>query len=244
MEVLGWLAASALLGLSWQAVHELWPSLAPSPLEALEYLASLEPGLVARSLVETLAGSSAGFVVGLVFSLSLVSLAYAVPRLAPTVNALATILQSVSALVWVFVFIVLFGVTSRLPPVLVSAAVSAPILLSGLMGGISVLDRRYSELARLLGASRLQELRHIVLPGLVPFLASSGRSAYGVALRISVVAEALGGSGGVGYMLMLSYDRGDFTGVFAWGLLLVLLMIAVDQALLRPLEAWARRWLS
>jgi len=57
-----------------------------------------------------------------------------------------------------------------------------------------------------------------------------------------VVAEAFGASGGVGYWLMFSYDYDWREGVFAWAIVLIFLMIAVDMLLLRPVERLTMKW--
>ena len=240
----GWGALAVLVAVAWEAASRAWGGLIPQPAVVARYIASVGLDLVVRSLALTMARSALGFAIALAAALALTGAAHALPAIRPLVDAFNTWMQSVSALVWVIVFIVFFGITNPLPPVLVAAAVSFPILLSGLLGALEALERRYGELARAFRAPKHKELVHIIVPGLVPAMASSGRAALGVALRISVVAEALGASGGAGYMLMLSYDRSDIVGVFAWGLVLVLAMLVLDQGVLRPLEAWARRWLT
>lgn len=197
---------------------------------------------MAHAVEVTLANSLAGYTIALIAAVASVIAAYTNRHLGAFFNALNTLIQSVSILVWAIVFMMVFGVTSRKPPVLVAAAASYPILLSSLMGATRALSSRFRLLARILGASRLQELVHFILPGTIPYLAAASRAAVGVALRISVVAEAFGASGGVGYWLVYSYDVGDKQGVFAWALVLVALMVAVDYAVLRPIERWVSKW--
>lgn len=136
----------------------------------------------------------------------------------------------------------IFGVTSRKPPILVVAAATYPILLSSLFSAVKALNDEYRLLARILGASRIEELAYFILPGIVPYLAGASRAAIGIALRISVVAEAFGASGGIGYWLVYSYDYGYKEGVLAWAWILILLMILVDLAVLRPVERWTLAW--
>jgi len=157
-------------------------------------------------------------------------------------NALNTLVQSISVLVWAIVLVMIFGVTSRKPPILVVTAATYPVLLSSLFGAVRSIDSRIMLLARSLGAGKWEELFYFVLPGTIPYLAAASRTAIGIALRISVVAEAFGSSGGVGYWLVFSYDYGYKEGVFAWALVLVVLMIAVDMLLLRPVERWSEKW--
>ncbi len=136
----------------------------------------------------------------------------------------------------------IFGVLSRAPPILVTAAACYPLLLSSVLSGFKYLDEKLRELARMLGATKLQELLYFLMPGSTPYILSASRSAVGLALRISVVAEAFGGRGGIGYELMYNYDLGMKEGVFAWALLLVVLMIIIDYAILRPVERWSMKW--
>lgn len=164
------------------------------------------------------------------------------PLLREAVKAINTILQSVSVLIWIVVLVMMFGVLSPLPPVLVAASVSLPIVLAAVVAGLEASSRKLAELASMLNANRLQYYKDFLLPGLAPALAGATRSALGVALRISVVAEAFGSSGGIGYMIANYYSLAEPRGVFAWGLVLVVLMVLLDKLVLEPFERRAARW--
>ncbi len=208
----------------------------------LGFLASQGAWALAYNTGLTLARSLAGFLVGFAAALAL-GFAYTLGPLArETVRALNTILQSISVLIWVVVLVMIFGVLSPIPPVLVAALVSLPILLAAVVSGLEASSRRLAELASMLGASRGAYYRDFLLPSLAPPLAGATRSALGAALRISVVAEAFGSSGGIGYMIANYYNLAEPRGVFAWGLVLVALMIALDKGVLEPLEGRAARW--
>jgi ABC-type nitrate/sulfonate/bicarbonate transport system permease component len=43
-------------------------------------------------------------------------------------------------------------------------------------------------------------------------------------------------------MIIHSYNLMDTKGVFSWSLVLVILMIAIDQLVLRPAERYMMRW--
>ena len=160
------------------------------------------------------------------------------------VKAVNTLVQSVSILAWILVFIVVFGTLSPITPVLVSTAASFPILLSSMIGAVEALDRKFFEITRSLNASRVQEFIYIIVPGSLPYIAAASRSAIGVALRITVVAEAFGGRSGIGYQLYLSYDLGEVVGVYAWALYLVAVMVVLDLAVLAKIEKWAKKWIA
>jgi NitT/TauT family transport system permease protein len=238
----GWALALAASLAVWEVAHLAYPRGIPGILGTLEFIAREGGGVIGYNMGLTLARSVAGFVVGFAAAVAL-GFAYTLdPRAREAVRALNTILQSISVLIWVVVFVMVFGVLSPLPPVLVAAMVSLPILLAAVVSGLDASSRRLAELAWLLGAGRLEYYRDFLLPSLAPPLAGATRSALGAALRISVVAEAFGSSGGVGYMIANYYNLAEPRGVFAWGLLLVALMIALDKGVLEPVERRASRW--
>ncbi len=226
----------------WSLLSRFYPQLIPSPASTLGALREIGWAKLLHAVRVTLVNSLLGYAIALLLSLASIVLAYTNSHFEAFFNALNTFIQSVSVLVWAIVLVMIFGVTSRKPPILVVTAATYPVLLSSLMGAVKTLDSRLTLLARVLGANKWEELAYFIIPGIVPYLAAASRAAVGIALRISVVAEAFGSSGGVGYWLVFSYDYGYKEGVFAWALVLILLMIAVDYLLLRPVERWSEKW--
>lgn len=45
-------------------------------------------------------------------------------------------------------------------------------------------------------------------------------------------------------MIIRSYNLADASGVLAWSTILVLLVLGLDQLILKPMERRARRWLE
>jgi len=234
-------ATVALAGLAaWWAAAEAFQVI-PNPLSSLSYAAS-NAGTLAGDAIVTLENTIAGFALGAALAVATAAAALLGGNARSIVEAVNVVVQSVSALVWAILFLLLFGVTSRLPAVGVAAATAYPILLSGTLKGFEVLRAEYGDLVGVLRMSRLQELRYVLVPGSIPFLVAAGRSALGAALRISVVAEALGAGGGLGYRIWTYYQLHNYEGLFSWALALVALMIAVDKLALERVEEWGRRW--
>ncbi len=214
----------------------------PGPWRTALYLASADPAVLARAAFITLRNAFLGFSLAVAAAAILTFISRLSPLAARYVLALNTIVQSVSVLVWAIVAIMIFGVLSPVPPVLVSAAAVFPPTLSNFLEALRAVDRRLMDLARILGAGRLDEFRHIIVPASVPYLAAATRSGLGLALRISVVAEAFGGSGGVGFMIVRSYNLMEPAGVLAWASLLVVIMVLMDGLFLTRLVGVAERW--
>ena len=238
----GYLAVIAASLILWQTLTESL-GIIPGPMEATQYLFSNARLALADSIV-TLENTLAGFTLALLLALATAAAGLLIEPARSIVEALNVIVQSVSALVWAILFLIVFGVTSRVPAMGVAAATAYPILLSGTLKGFEVTRASYGELAQILSMGRALELRYILIPGSVPFIVASGRSALGAALRISVVAEALGGSGGLGYRMWLYYQVHNYEGFMAWAMVLVALMIVIDKAALERLEEASRKWLG
>ncbi|MEB3778803.1 MAG: ABC transporter permease subunit [Desulfurococcales archaeon] len=227
--------------LLWHVMSVVWPSIMPNPLASFHFAYTLKEELLGDSLI-TLSNTLAGFLIALTLAIASAGLARLNRYARMVVEALNTIIQSVSALVWALFFLLIFGFASKAPAISVAAATAYPILLSSILKGFEYAESEYGEVAKLVRASRLQSLRYILLPASTPFIVAASRSAIGSALRISVVAEAFGASGGIGYRLWLFYEVHEYRGFMSWAFTLLLLMLLIDKLLLEPVERWARKW--
>jgi len=90
--------------------------------------------------------------------------------------------------------------------------------------------------------SRRQILLKIYLPTILPYFFSGARLAFGFGWRVSLVAETLGASDGIGYRLRQAADLVQSDQVFAWTILLVTLMLLLEAGVLKPLERRLFRW--
>jgi len=215
----------------------------PGPQETLQFFLDNWDKALRDSRI-TLENTIVGFIVALAVAVGLSWLGLRGGLAGRVVEAVNVYVQSVSALVWALAFLIVFGFTSRVPAVGVAAATAFPILLSGIVKGFETVKAEYGELARILRMPAVRALVTIYLPGSIPFIVASSRSALGAALRISVVAEAFGSSGGIGYTLFYYYELHVYEGFLAWALLLVALMLVLDKLALARLEVWARKWQS
>ena len=238
----GWLYLFLFAVGSWVALARLYPTLIPGIGETLSFYSKAGYDLVLKSLLLTLYHSLLGFLVAFGLTGGAILLSLYSEEFRAFLNSLNVFIQSVSVLIWTIIFIMIFGVTSSIAPILVTAMAAFPALLSAGISSSRNLLEKYRPLVVLLRPSNLQLYRHFIVPGTLPEMVSASRIAIGIALRISVVAEAFGSAGGIGYQLVYSYDLGIKAGVFAWALLLILLMVTVDQLILGRLEEWVRRW--
>jgi NitT/TauT family transport system permease protein len=85
-------------------------------------------------------------------------------------------------------------------------------------------------------------LRKIYLPSILPYFFSGARLAFGFGWRVSLVAETIGSSSGVGYRMRQASDLIQTDQVFAWTIVQIAMMLVIEILMLQPLERRLFRW--
>ncbi|WP_223302666.1 ABC transporter permease [Halotalea alkalilenta] len=151
------------------------------------------------------------------------------------------VLNTVSSAIWAIFAIIWFGISDA-TTIFVVFMTAMPLILTNVWQGAQTVERQFIDLARSFRMSRWQILVKISLPSILPYFFSGARLAFGFGWRVSLVAETLGASDGIGYRLRQAADLVQSDQVFAWTLLLVALMLLLEAGVLKPLERWLFRW--
>jgi len=231
--------------LLWWISTDVWsvdnPILgAMSPVDAVD---ALTKQLVGGSIVETVAVSLGRLLGGLLIATVIgVILGLAIgsrKRIDEATSVIIQFLRMVSPLAWTPIAIVLFGIGS--PPVVFLIAIAAvwPVTMNT-VAGVRALDPSWGLLARSLGATPLEILKTIVVPGIRPHVLTGIRLALGVAWIVIVPAEMLGVDSGLGYQILNARDQLDYSLLAA-----IMLLIGVIGYALDWLTQWAfKRWVA
>jgi NitT/TauT family transport system permease protein len=86
----------------------------------------------------------------------------------------------------------------------------------------------------------MKTLVNIFVPSILPYFLSGARLAFG--WRVSLVAEILGASSGVGYRLRQASDLIQTDQVFAWTIAQIAMMLVIEIGMLQPLEQYLFCW--
>lgn len=239
-----------LYGLSLLTLLLLWQFAAgvaesrvlPPPLAVLEVMvAGLGTGELLYHLGVTLARVAASFLLAMAFG---VALGIAMGRSKPLDRILdgwLILFLNLPALVTIILCYVWFGLVE-------AAAVAAvainkiPNVVVTLREGARALDPSYLEMARSFRLGRMQTLRHVVLPQLVPFIVAAARSGLALIWKIVLVVELLGRSSGVGFQLSVYFQLFDVASILAYTFAFVAVVQAIELGLLQPLERRVNRW--
>ncbi len=107
---------------------------------------------------------------------------------------------------------------------------------------MKAIDFRLVELGKVCRMPRRSILLKLILPQLLPYLLSSSRYALGICWKICTTIELIGLSSGVGYMLNCWFGLFSMTQVFAWLLMFLAVMLAIEFLIFKPLEKRLTVW--
>jgi NitT/TauT family transport system permease protein len=224
-------------------VYDLPPYVLPGPRLVFSTLASDWPVLSA-SLLVTLATTLEGFLLAAFGGIALAILFNQSRLIEYSLYPYAVILQ-VTPIVAIAPLLLIY--LPQQAAVLACAWIVAffPVLANTTLGLNSV-DRNLADLFRLYGATRLQVLTELKLPGALPHILAGLRIAGGLSLIGAVVAEIAAGSAGAGsglaYRIVESGYRLNIPRMFAALLLLSASGIAIFFALSFFSHLLLRRW--
>ncbi len=242
-DILYKILGAGLIILLWQILSMLYMSvLVPSPAETLTALKKL---LISGEILENLKISFqrqiVGLLIGVVFG-TLTGLMAGLKRpvelmMAPLVNALITI----PAVIFVVMAMVWFGMGTTMAVFLVALLVF-PIMHINTVEGFKSIDPNYLQMARVFRVPTLVRFKKIYLPGVMHSLLAGISLSTATSIRLTIMAELLGAQDGMGQRIAISRAYLETEQLFAWVLVLLLIMISLEWLLIRPLNNMANRW--
>jgi sulfonate transport system permease protein len=157
-------------------------------------------GTLQGSLLVSLERWAIGCSIGVLAGMTL-GVASGFSRLGETaLDPIMQALRSVPLFGLIPLFIVWFGIGER-PKILLVMLAAAFQMYVNSFAGIRGVDGKLAELGRVLGLSRREQIRHIVLPGALPELLTGLRLSLVGSLLALVVAEQINASQGLGFMI-------------------------------------------
>jgi NitT/TauT family transport system permease protein len=149
-------------------------------------------------------------------------------------------LQTVPTIVLIAIALIFIGASTQ-AVVAVTVASGLSYFLLNVIQGTRAIDRDLIDMAKAYGASETVITRAILLPSVVPYFLAGSRITLGVAWQVTLFAEYLMGSNGVGFQVSTSIKLLDTATVFMWGLSIVILTLLLEYGAFRPLEAYLTR---
>jgi NitT/TauT family transport system permease protein len=158
------------------------------------------------------------------------------------VDPMIQILRPIPPIAWIPLALAWFKIGFASIVFIIFIGALVPILLNTI-DGVKRVNRTWIEASTMFGASELQTLYKVILPGSLPTIWTGLRVGFGIAWMSVVAAEMLPGtSSGLGYLIIYSYNFGQLQVTVAGMVVIGLIGLCVDS-LLRSVEkrrfAWA-----
>jgi len=234
--------AAAGIAVWWLSSLSVPHYILPGPARVWEALRLIAAnGDLWNNLAITLWRVVSGFVTAALVGLPLGIVLGANQRAGEFFEPIIPVLNTVSSAIWAIFAIIWFGI-SNATTIFVVFMTAMPLIITNVWQGTRTVSADFIELARVLRMPRWKIMEKIYLPTILPYFFSGSRLAFGFSWRVSLVAETIGSSSGVGYRLRQAADLIRTDQVFAWTLTLVILMATIEMALLKPLENYLFRW--
>jgi NitT/TauT family transport system permease protein len=237
------LAVAALIIAGWWLLSLRYGAyVLPSPASVVVGLREVvSTGEVWRHTGASLARIAVGFGAAVVAAV-LIGLVAFLSRLARgVVHDVLAVLNSTSVFVWIVISIIWFGL-SNWAPIFTTFMITLPVVASNIVEGVAGVDRRLLEMGDVYRLSGRRKFTAIVIPSTLPYLVAGMKVGFGLALKVSVVAEIFGVTSGIGYVMNYSREILATQMVFVWALVMVLVMTVTDKLVFDTVSRRLTRW--
>lgn len=179
-------------------------------------------------LIGVVTGVAAGFLLGLL------------PGFEKIMSPFVVALYSLPKIAIAPLLVVLFGIGIESKIILVAITVFFMMLFSAL-DGLRDVDRDLLGMLRLMGASRTETVKKVLLPGSLPWIFNGLRVSIRLAFTAAILGEIISSNRGIGYLVEYSAVKYDGTGVFAAIAVVVILSVVITE-LISLAESSNSRW--
>lgn len=229
---------------AWEALSHIAPYLGippfaiPSLLTIGERLFAITPIDIAVTLARVIGALIVSFVLGIAMAMAM----YRSHALHDYLRPMVRILMAVPVISWVLFAVLWFpGVEFRIAFVLV--VVCGPVFLVDALDAMYAVPRELRQMIRSFRPTTWQFFIKLMLPAIVPSLFTSSKVNISLAIRVVTIAELVGAVTGIGHQLEVAEELFSVADVFAWTVVLVVLLFLLE-ALVTRLEVRLLRWRS
>ncbi len=207
---------------------------------AMEFFTAWTDPVIMSNLGLTLKRVITGFlyayVIGVPLGLLMGYSATAMQSLAPVMNSI----RQIPIMAWVPLSILWFGLGDGPTVFLIAMSAIFPLVINTI-AGVQGIDPNYYNAARSMGASKLDIVRDIVVPGAMPHILTGCRLAMGAGWMSVICAEFIATSAGFGFLMVEAQVRLETAQLYALMIMSGLVGYAIDKVFIaveRKMTSW------
>jgi NitT/TauT family transport system permease protein len=188
------------------------------------------------TMKEALLGFLYGVMTGIFFGVLLGM----IPFLADVLGPYIKVMNAIPRIVLGSIFVVWLGLGSS-SKIMLAAVLVFFVVFFNAFQGVREVDHNLINNARVLGASRLAIVRHVVVPSALTWIIASLHVAFGFSVIGAIVGEFLGATKGLGLVIASSQNHFSPDGVFAAMLIIAIIALSAE-GLIGQLERRLLSW--
>ncbi|HSK98193.1 MAG TPA: ABC transporter permease subunit [Euzebyales bacterium] len=119
---------------------------------------------------------------------------------------------------------------------------AAPYAAITIAEGVRAAPTDLLDMARAFRVPAGRIARDVLLPATAPFLLTAARFVFSLCWQTTTLAEVIGGTRGVGFMMKRAFQMFDMTGFVAWCVTFFLFTIVVERVVIQRMIARTRAW--
>lgn len=212
----------------------------PTPIEVVEFLYdhrdlllpniwhTVQTALVALSII-LVVGTLVGFAMGRWWPIR-----YFLQDLVMVGIALPAFIWALLAVMW--------WAFDPIGPIFVAAISATPMLIVSTRQGAQAVDGDLQKMSSAYRVPVVRQFRQLVLPTMSEYIIAGFRFAVLAAWGAILLVEFFGSEEGIGFQAAYWYDAGSFTGMMAWGFVMLVVIVAIDRLVMEPVLKRTRRW--
>jgi NitT/TauT family transport system permease protein len=234
--------AIGIVLLLWQGVvlARIWPDWSlPSPVDVFARLWSdLQAPQLWQAVSTTMRRAAWGFALATVIGVAIGALVSRFAVMRAAIGSLITGLQTMPSIAWFPLAILLFKLTEEAIMFVVVLG-AAPSIANGLIHGVDHIPPVLRRAGRVLGATGVNEYRHVILPAAMPSFVAGLKSGWAFAWRSLMAGELLvviANKTSLGQLLQLNRELADSQGLLATMLVILAIGIVLDALVFGTLE--------
>jgi NitT/TauT family transport system permease protein len=235
-----------VLGL-WQAF--VWTGLKPeyvlpSPVDVLGRLwADLQTPQLWEAIATTMRRGIVGFGLAILIGVVIGAAVSRFKVMRAAIGSLITGLQTMPSIAWFPLAILLFKLTDE-AILFVVVLGAAPSIANGLIHGIDHIPPVLRRAGRVLGATGIDEYRHVILPAAMPSFMAGLKNGWAFAWRSLMAGELLvviANRTSLGQLLQVNRELADAQGLLAVMITILVIGIVLDSLVFGQLERRIRQ---
>jgi ABC-type nitrate/sulfonate/bicarbonate transport system permease component len=145
------------------------------------------------------------------------------------------------AFIWALLVVMWWGF-SNIGPIAVCILSATPQLVVNTFQGATATPGRLAAMSDAFRVPNRLQFRWLVIPSMAEYIAAGFRSAVLAGWGAVLLVEWFGNDKGVGFRAHYWYDARSFEGMMAWGLVMMIIILAFDRIVMDRVVKRFRRW--